>query len=151
MFSKTLFSLHIKPTSSWGSLTAFYWAGREGSSSVSHTYTDTLEDMHSVKAYKSFLLCSSHMWPVIGWVGACLHLYACLCFISRGWSYMRWPIFGTHTKRESWAHKVGLSSETQFHSEERELKEKQQERDSQSILASEEICVSSLKKKKIHC
>lgn len=55
-----------------------------------------------------------------------------------------------YTQREresdgkSWAHKVGPSSDTEFHSEERELKEKQQERDSVSVLRSEEISVSSL-------
>ncbi len=137
MLNKTLFSLRIEQFPF-----RYHWwlPSVQGEMAVLlypiHTQAYTWGYAYSVKAYKYFLwylflvICGK---PLGGWgcMSTCLYLHVCLHSISWGWIYMRWPIFSTHTKREreSWAHELGPSSETQFHSEERELKEKQQERD----------------------
>lgn len=116
-----------------------------------HTHLRIDTHTHSMNTHKSFLLC--FFLVICGQplgvcaCAACLHLHACLRSIRWGWSYMRWPIFSTLTRREreSEMERVGHMRLdrllTQFHSEERELKEKQQERDSVSVLRSEEISI----------
>lgn len=83
----------------------------------------------------------------------CVHAYArmlaltCLFALYKLRLELYEVTYIQYTQREresdgkSWAHEVGPSSDTEFHSEERELKEKQQERDSVSVLVCRDLCI----------
>lgn len=110
-----------------------------------HTDTHTAWTPINLSCCVSFWSSVASHWVCVHVPHACTYMPVCALYVEAGVIWGDLYSVHTHEEREGEMERVGHMSLdcllTQFHSEERELKEKQQERDSVSVLCSEEISI----------